>query len=65
MKLKAHLPETGEPAIFISDDRAFMAKMTKAGKVSIDAVPRGKSAETLVFEVGGYDADKFGAIPKK
>ncbi|HEY6984524.1 MAG TPA: hypothetical protein VH375_00465 [Rhodanobacteraceae bacterium] len=65
VRMKAHIPETGEPAVFISDDRAFLAKMTKAAKVSIDATPHGKGAETLVFEVGGYDADKFGAVGKK
>jgi hypothetical protein len=64
-KMKAHLPETGEPAIFISDDRAFIAKMDKAQKVSFDVTPKGKSAETLVYEVGGYAADKFGTPAKK
>jgi hypothetical protein len=59
-KLKAHLPETGEPAIFISDDRAFIAKMAKTQKISLDVVEKDKGAKTLVFEVGGYDADKFG-----
>ena len=41
-RMKAHLPETGEPAIFISDDRGFIAKMDKAQKVSIDVVVKGK-----------------------
>jgi len=63
-RIKAHLPETGEPAIFISDDRAFIAKMTKAQKVSIDVNLKGKGAQTLAFEVGGYDPDKF-PTPKK
>jgi hypothetical protein len=64
-KLKAHLPETGEPAIFISDDRAFIAKMDKAEKVSFDVTPKGKTPETLVYEVGGYAGDKFGTPAKK
>ena len=64
-KIKAHLPETGEPAIFISDDRAFIAKMGKAQKISFDVTPKGKTPETLVFEVGGYAADKFGTPAKK
>jgi hypothetical protein len=63
-RLKAHLPETGEPAIFISDDRAFIAKMDKARKIAFDVVEKGKGAQTLVFEVGGYDADKFGSPVK-
>ena len=64
-KLKAYLPETGEPAIFISDDKAFIAKMDKAEKVSFDVTPKGKAPETLVYEVGGYTSDKFGTPAKK
>ena len=65
LRMKAHLPETGEPAIFISDDRAFIAKMQKAKKVSIDVDVKGKGVQTLLFEVGGYDAEKFGTPVKK
>lgn len=64
-RMKAHLPETGEPAIFISDDRGFIAKMNKAQKVSIDVLLKGKGKQTLVFEVGGYDLDKFATPVKK
>jgi hypothetical protein len=64
-KLKAYAPETGEPAIFISDDKAFITKMDNAEKVSFDVTPKGKAPETLVYEVGGYAADKFGTPPKK
>jgi hypothetical protein len=64
-KLKAYAPETGEPAIFVSDDRAFIAKMSKAEKISFEVTPKGKSPETLVYEVGGYVSDKFGTPLKK
>jgi hypothetical protein len=64
-RIKAHLPETGEPAIFITDDRGFIAKMDKAQKVSIDVVLKNKGPQTLVFEVGGYDAEKFATPVKK
>ena len=64
-KVKAHLPETGEPAVFITDDRDFIAKMSKAQKISIDVVLKGKVPLTLVYEVGGYDAEKFPAPAKK
>lgn len=64
-KVKAHLPETGEPAIFITDDRDFIAKLGKAQKISIDVVLKGKPPVTLVYEVGGYDGDKFTTPPKK
>ena len=65
VRMKGHIPETGEPAIFISDDRGFIAKMSKASKVSIDATLKGKGTQTFVFEVGGYDPDKFGTVVKK
>lgn len=64
-RIKAHLPETGEPAIFITDDRGFLAKMSKAQKVSIDVVLKNKGARTLLFEVGGYDPEKFAPVVKK
>ncbi|HEV7491412.1 MAG TPA: hypothetical protein VGO25_11435 [Rhodanobacteraceae bacterium] len=64
-RVKAHLPETGEPAIFITDDRGFIAKMSKAQKASIEVLLKGKSKQTLVFEVGGYESDKFATPAKK
>jgi hypothetical protein len=64
-RLKAHLPETGEPAIFITDDRGFLARMSKAQKVAIDVVLKNKGPQTLVFEVGGYDPEKFPDLKKK
>lgn len=64
-RIRAHLPETGEPAIFITDDRGFIAKVSKAQKISIDVTAKGKGAQTLVFEVGGFDPEKFPAPKKK
>jgi hypothetical protein len=65
VRMKAYLPETGEPAIFISDDSVFIAKMSKAQKIAFDVKLKGKGAQTLEFEVGGYDADRFPAPSKK
>lgn len=65
VRMKAHLPETGEPAIFVSDDRDFIARMDKAQKVSFDATLKGKGQQTLVFEVGGYEPEKFATPVKK
>jgi len=64
-RLKAHLPDTGEPAMFITDDRGFIAKMAKAQKVTMDVVLKNKGNQTLVFEVGGYDPEKFASVVKK
>ena len=64
-RIKAYLPPTGEPALFISDDKAFIAKLEHAQKISIDVVGKGRGARTLVFDVGGYDAARFLSLPKK
>jgi hypothetical protein len=64
-RIKAYLPPTGEPAMFISDDKVFIAKLEHAQKTSIDVAEKARGARTLVFEVGGYDAARFLLLPKK
>jgi cell wall-associated NlpC family hydrolase len=64
-KIAAYLPDTGEPAVFIKDDKAFIAKLEGTQKLSIDVTEKGKPPRTLVFEVGGYDGAKFPPLPKK
>jgi len=64
-RMKATIPPTGEPALFIDDDKGFIAKMEKAQKVSIDVNIFKVGAKTEVFEVGGYDASKMPNKPKK
>ena len=64
-RMKAYLPETGEPAIFISDDKAFIERLDAAQVISIEVTEKGRGARTLVFEVGGFDATKFPAVKKK
>lgn len=63
-RMKAYLPETGEPALFVSDDKAFLKRLGGAQKISIEVVEKGKGPRTLVFEVGGFDADKFPPLKK-
>jgi hypothetical protein len=65
VKLKAHLPETGEPAIFVSDDHDFIARMDKAEKVVFDVKLKGRGSLVLSYEVAGYQPEKFGTPPKK
>ena len=62
---KAYLPKTGEPAMFIKDDKRFIAAMQKAEVIDMDVTSREHGKETLKFEVGGYDAAKFAPLPKK
>jgi len=64
-RMKATIPPTGEPALFIDDDKGFIAKMLKAKVVAIDASIKGEGAKTFAFEVGGYDASKLPNPPKK
>jgi hypothetical protein len=63
-RMKAYLPETGEPALFISDDKTFLKRIGSVQKISIDVVEKGKGPRTLVFEVGGFDPDKFPPLKK-
>lgn len=62
---KAYLPKTGEPAMFIRQDKRFIAAMEKAKVVEMDVNSREHGKETLKFEVGGYDPAKFLPLPKK
>jgi len=64
-KLRAYLPTTGEPAIFIRDDKAFIAALAKAKKVTMDVVLKDSGKhETLTYEVGGFDPAKWQAVGK-
>jgi len=64
-KIAAYLPDTGEPALFIKDDKGFIAKLAGTQKFSVEVTEKGKASRTLVFEVGGYDAAKFPPLAKK
>ena len=57
-------PPTGEPAIFIKDDPAFIAALQKAKRVTLDVVLKSRGKTTLVFETGGYDPAKWPALAK-
>lgn len=62
---KAYLPQTGEPAMFIEDDKGFIAELSKAQVIEMDVTTKDHGPETLKFEVGGYDPSKFLSLPKK
>jgi hypothetical protein len=62
---KAYLPKTGEPAMFIKDDKGFIAAMQKAKTIEMDVTTKDHGKQTLKFEVGGYDPSKFAPLPKK
>lgn len=62
---KGYLPPTGEPAMFIKDDKRFIAALAKTKVITMDVVTKAHGKQTLKFEVGGYDAARFLPLPKK
>ncbi|MEO6968369.1 MAG: hypothetical protein ABI132_07980 [Rhodanobacteraceae bacterium] len=62
---KAYLPKTGEPALFIKDDKRFIAALSKTKVIKMDATGKDHGKQTLTFEVGGFDPAKFPELPKK
>ncbi|MDI3263151.1 MAG: hypothetical protein QJR11_10125 [Fulvimonas sp.] len=63
--IKAFAPPTGEPALMIRDDNAFLALLAKAKKIRMDVtLVDGEKKETLLFEVGGFDPAKWQPLPK-
>jgi len=62
---KAYLPKTGEPAMFIKNEKRFIAALQKAKVIEMDITSREHGKQTLKFEVGGYASSKFLSLPKK
>ena len=59
-------PPSGEPALMVVDDKAFLAMLRKAKKISMEVtLVNGERKETLVYEVGGFDPDKWASLPKQ
>lgn len=63
--LRAFLPTTGEPAIFIRDDKPFIEAMEKTKRITMDVEMQDGGKQQLVFEVGGYDPSKWTEVGKK
>ncbi|MHA6205048.1 hypothetical protein ACXU4B_11530 [Dyella soli] len=63
--IKAFAPPTGEPALMVRDDSAFIAQLEKAKKVTLDVTMQdGEKKLTLVYEVAGFDPAKWQPLPK-
>jgi hypothetical protein len=62
---KAYLPKTGEPAMFIKNEKRFIAAMQKAKVIEMDVTTKDQGKKTLTFEVDGYDPAKFLPMPRK
>ena len=66
MRIMAFAPPTGEPALLIRDDKAFIAMLQKAKKISMDVtLADGDKKQTLVYEVGGFDPAKWISLGKQ
>jgi hypothetical protein len=63
--LRAFLPTTGEPAIFVRDDKAFIDAMEKTKRITMNVELQDGGKQKLVFEVGGYDPGKWSEVGKK
>ena len=64
-RMQATVPPTGEPALFIDEDKAFIAKLQKAQTVAVTATIKELGEKTMEFEVGGYDPAKLPEKPRK
>jgi hypothetical protein len=58
-RLEASIPPTGEPALFIEQDRKFIARLEASDSISMDIVQKDGTRRTIEFLVGGYDSAKF------
>ena len=65
VRLEASIPEGGEPAMFIEDDKAFLAKLESANLVAFDVERKGAGPQQVRFEVGGYDPSKWAQLSKR
>lgn len=64
--IKAFAPPSGEPALMIKDDAAFIAMLKKAKKITLKVTRKdGDRSEELVYEVGGFDPAKWLPLDKK
>lgn len=64
--LKAYAPSTGEPALMIKDDQAFITQLKKAKTITLDVTMQdGEKKVALVYEVGGFVPDQWQALPKQ
>lgn len=64
--IKAYAPSTGEPALMIKDDPAFIAQLKKAQTITFNVTMQdGEKKVALVYEVGGFVPDQWQALPKK
>jgi hypothetical protein len=66
VKLKAHDPGTGDPALMFDDAKGFIERVAKAKTLGVDtALKPSKKPLTLRYEIGGFDPTRFAELPAK
>ena len=64
-RMATTIPPTGEPAIFIDDNKGFIAHLAKARWVHIDTQLKGAAAKhTVSFDVAGFDTARMPNKPR-
>lgn len=62
---KAVTPDDGRPALMFRHEKDFIQLLEKADKVTIPVTVQGKGRQTLVYETGGFNPDKWKPLGKK
>lgn len=57
--VRAHLPDTGEPALFIDDLSGFLSGIESSRELEIRTRLADGTERSYVFEVGGFDPAKW------
>lgn len=66
VRIKAFAPPSGEPALMIRDDKAFIAMLQKAQKISLDVtLAKGEKKLDLVYEVAGFDPARWVGVTRQ
>ncbi len=66
VRIMAFAPSTGEPGLMIRDDKAFIAMLQKAKKLTLEVtLADGEKKQTLIYEVGGFDPAKWVGVGKQ
>ena len=57
--LKASLPDTSDPAMFIDNDKRLLKLLKSARTLDITVNIQGTGQRTLHFEVSGFDPERW------
>lgn len=62
--IKGYKPNGGEPALFITKDKAFVHTLEHAKKITMQVTLKHLGRETLTYEVGGFDPSQWKTVKK-